>query len=126
METELVTSLSAAATAAAMVGLASSLLTIKLKMDAERRLLELLSAEDRAQHLRKLRSQVMQDGVTTPEELQQLVDSLEPLLQELSAEHRRAIGEGLHQRSMRGRARYIAKLMNKAGIGSGPLLVAVE
>jgi hypothetical protein len=126
METELVTSLAAAATAAAMVGLASSLLTIKLKMDAERRLLELLSAEDRAQHLRKLRSQVMQDGVTTPEELQQLVDSLEPLLQELSAEHRRAIGEGLHQRSMRGRARYIAKLMNKAGIGSGPLLVAVE
>ncbi len=126
MEAEFVMSLVAAAATAAMVGVASSLLTIKLKVDAERRLLELLSAGELAQRLRKLRTEVMQDGVTTPEELQQLVDSLDPLLEELSAEHRRAIGEGLHQRSMRGRARYIAKLMNKAGIGSGPLPIAAE
>lgn len=42
----------------------------------------------------------------------------------LSVEHRRVIQEGLRQRSMRGRARSAAKLMNKAGIGSGSLPIA--
>jgi len=70
MEAELIMSIVSAA--AATVGVASSLLTVRFKADAERRFLAILSSEDRARLLRALRNRVMHDGVATAEELQQL------------------------------------------------------
>jgi hypothetical protein len=48
-----------------------------------------------------------------------------PFLDVASTEHRKLIERGMRQRSMRGRVRYIARLMNRAGIGAGSLSVAL-
>lgn len=110
----------------AIIGLTLGLSIIKLKIDAERCFLAILSLEDRAKPLREIRARVMQKGVATAEELQQLVDLLDSFVQEMPAKYQRAIREGLHQDSMLGQARYVAKLMNRAGIGSGPIPIPVE
>jgi len=110
----------------AIIGLALGLSVIKRKIDAERCFLAILSLEDRAKPLRELRDRVMQKGVATAEELQQLVDLLDSFVQEMPAKYRRAIREVLHQDSMLGQGRYVAKLMNRAGIGSGPIPIPVE
>jgi hypothetical protein len=91
---------------------------------AEREYLRLLSAQ--ATTLCSLRARLTRDRrVMTSEELQELIASLDCVAQGLSPEYQRLIAEGLHQRSVLGRARYVAKLMNKAGIGSGPFLLAI-
>jgi hypothetical protein len=67
----------------------------------------------------------MKDGAVSSSELQKLIGSLEVLTNELSREHKLLIEYGLRQKSLRGRARYAAKLMNRAGIGSGSLPIAI-
>jgi hypothetical protein len=96
-------------------------LTIRQRSNAEREYLRLL--QRRAEALRSLRNRVMHHGVVFPEELNQLIAALDQAADGLSAEHRRLISAALHQPSVRGRARYAAKVMEKAGIGSGPLLL---
>src|SRR3954466_6201117 len=88
-------------------------------------LLTLLGKEAVAMRLRELRRQIMKDGAVSSSELQNLTGCLERLASGLSKEHELRIGQGLRQRSLRGRARYAAKLMNRAGIGSGSLPVAM-
>ncbi len=104
---------------AAVAGVFLELAAVRLKLRAEREYLTLLVTRGKA--AREVRNRVMQDGVITPEELQQLVVCLETAAEGMPEEQRRLISDGLRQRSMRGRARYAAKLMNKAGIGSGYL-----
>jgi hypothetical protein len=106
----------------AVIGAAFSFLTIRHKSIAEREYSRLL--QKRAEALRKLRNRVTHDGVVSSEELNQLIASLDRAAQDLSAGHRRLISAALHQPSVRGRARYAAKVMGKAGIGSGPLPLA--
>jgi hypothetical protein len=64
-------------------------------------------------------------GAVTQKELTQIIALLERASEGLSAQDRTAVAEGLHQPSLRGRARYAAKLMNKAGIASGSLPLAI-
>lgn len=84
----------------------------------------MLANETEAAHLRVLWRKIMEDGAVSSSELQSLIGSLEKLTNELPREHKLLIEYGLRQRSIRGRARYAAKLMNRAGIGSGSLPVA--
>jgi hypothetical protein len=92
------------------------------KYKAEREYLRLLPAQANA--LLEMRNCVMRHGVVTSEELEELITSLDRASEGLSVKHRRLISAALHQRQLRGRARYAAKLMNKAGIGSGPFPIA--
>jgi hypothetical protein len=124
METQII--LAVLSAAAAIAGVATSLLTIKYKSDAEDLLVKRLMERVRAQTLKELRDEAMSDGVATERELQRIIESIEAVTTDLSLVHRRAIAQGLRQRSIKGRARYVAKVMNKAGIGSGSLPVAAE
>jgi hypothetical protein len=63
----------------------------------------------------------MQDGIATPAEVDQLELALHQLTQSLSPVDRRLILEGLRQETTLGRARYIAMMINRAGIAEGPL-----
>jgi hypothetical protein len=96
-------------------------LTIRHRSNAEREYLRLL--QRRAEALRSVRDRVTHDGVVFPEELNRLIAALDQAAEGLSAQHRRLISAALHQPSIRSRARYAAKVMEKAGIGSGPLLL---
>ena len=110
---------------AACVGVLASILALTQKKHAEREFLNVLLEETAAARLRALRCKIMEDGAVSSSELQNLISSLEKLTNELSTEHRLLIEYGLRQRSLRGRARYAAKLMNRAGIGSGSLPIAI-
>ena len=110
---------------AACVGVLASILALTQKKHAEREFLNVLLEETAAARLRELRRKIMEDGAVSSSELQNLISSLEKLTNELSTEHRLLIEYGLRQRSLRGRARYAAKLMNRAGIGSGSLPIAI-
>jgi hypothetical protein len=124
MDTEVVMSMMAAC--AALAGVLVSITALTQKQRAEREFLTvLLARETAAARLRELRSEITKDGAVSSAELQNLIGSLEILTNELSREHKVLIGYGLRQRSIRGRARYAAKLMNRAGIGSGSLPVAI-
>jgi hypothetical protein len=94
------------------------------KQRAEREFLNVLAQEAVAARLLALRRHIMKDGAVSSSELQNLMACLEKLTGELSKEHKTRVEHGLRQRSLRGRARYAAKLMNRAGIGSGSLPVA--
>jgi hypothetical protein len=119
MELQLILSLISGVVAVA--GAMMSVATVWLKARAERQYLHRLV--ERRSAIREIRNRAMRDGVITPDELQQLIACLEKAAEGMPVAQRRLIAEGLHQRSMRGRARYAAKLMNKAGIGSGYLPV---
>jgi hypothetical protein len=106
---------------AVVFGVMVSFLTIYRRANAEREYLRLL--QRRAEALRSVRNRVMHDGVVFPEELKRLIAALDQAAEGLSAQHRRLISAALHQPSIRGRARYAAQVMEKAGIGSGPLLL---
>ena len=123
MDTEVVMSLTAGL--AAFVGVFASIVALKQKQSAEREFLHVLVNATAATRLREIRSKITEDGAVSSSELQHLINSLEKLTNELSREHRPLIEHGLRQRSIRGRARYAAKLMNRAGIGSGSLPVAI-
>jgi len=116
--------LSLIAGSAAVIGVIASLSLVKQKFEAERDFLSLLTNDAALPRLRELRKQIPPDGVTSPAELKQLITSLDQLTAGLSERHRQLIREGLWQPSVRGRARYAAKWMNKAGVASGPLLIA--
>ena len=123
MDTEVVMSL--AAGCAALTGVLASVFALAQKKRAEREFLIVLVREAAATHLRELRLKIMEDGAVSSSELQNLITFLETLTNELPKEHRLQIAYGLRQRSLRGRARYAAKLMNRAGIGSGSIPVAI-
>jgi hypothetical protein len=95
------------------------------KTSAKRRFIELLASPQVAPSLRNLWDEVMQDGVATRPELEQLVLALDDVARSLSRTDRQLILEGLRQRTALGRARYIASVMNRAGIAEGPLPVPV-
>jgi hypothetical protein len=99
-----------------------TLRTLSHKSKAEREYLSIL--KEQASTFQALRNRAMHDGVVTNEELMQIVASLDSASEALSTEHRKLVLTGLHQPSLRGRARYAAKLLNKAGIGSGSLPIA--
>jgi len=113
--------LSVIACSAATLCLFASIVDLIEKQRAEREFQKVLCNETAARHLRELRSRFMEDGVVSEAELHSLIASLEKLTHELSKKHKLLIERGLHQRSILGRARYVAKVMNKAGIGAGPL-----
>jgi hypothetical protein len=117
MELQLIMSMISALIA--VTGAIMALASVWLKARAEREYLSRLAA--RGNSVREVRTRAMQDGVVTSNELEQLIAYLERAAEDMPAAQRRLISEGLRQRSMRGRARYAAKLMNKAGIGSGYL-----
>jgi hypothetical protein len=122
VDVQLLMSLFAATSAGA--GALVTFWKIVQKSRAEREYLRLLSVH--ATTLRNLRAHLTRDrGVMTSEELQELIASLDGVAHGLSPEYQRLIAEGLHQRSVLSRARYVARLMNKAGIGSGPFLLAI-
>jgi hypothetical protein len=108
--------------AVALAGTVLSIMKVGSKSRAEREYLRLLNANSAM--LLTTRIRVMNDGVVSEAGLTKIIEKLEQTARGLSAEDRRLVATGLHQHSVRGRARYAAKLMNKAGIGSGPLLVA--
>jgi hypothetical protein len=120
MEAQLIMAFIAAVAAAGALFVSFS--AVLLNAQAERAYLHTLRA--RADELRNMRAHMMDRGVITPEELAQLIASLDQIARSLPTKHQRLIAQGLHQRSLRGRARYAAKLMNGAGIGSGPLPIA--
>lgn len=122
----IVSLLSLLAASVAVAGVVHSFASVRHKSIAERRFLGLLASDPSAViRVRELRNQIMHDGVTTPAELRRLIACLESLSRALPEDQRRLVAEGLHQRSLRGRARYAAKLMNKAGIASGSLPIAL-
>ncbi len=123
MDTEVV--MSAMAGCAALAGVLASIVALAQKQRAEREFLIVLAEETAATRLRELRCKIMEDGAVSSSELQSLTTFLEKLTNELSTEHRLLVEYGLRQRSLRGRARYAAKLMNRAGIGSGSLPIAI-
>lgn len=104
------------------LGTAMSVWTLKNKSKAEREYLRVLRRH--AENLKLMRTSAMGDGVVTEDELAQLIASLDRASECLSSQDRKLVATGLHQPSIRGRARYAAKLLNKAGIGSGSLPVA--
>ncbi len=110
---------------AALMGVWASLVTLNRKRQAERQFLSVLAGAAAATQLREIRRRIMEDGAVSSSELQSLIASLEKLTDQLSRQHKLLIEYGLRQRSLRGRARYAAKLMNRAGIGSGSLPVAI-
>jgi hypothetical protein len=118
--------MSLVACSVAIVALIESVAAIIRKLEAERRFLVVLTSESASGELRRLWDEIMQDGVASKIELQELVASLGQMSERLSVEDRMQIDQGLRQRSMLGRARYVAKLMNKAGVGVGPLPVALS
>ncbi|HEY0681837.1 MAG TPA: hypothetical protein VGD45_05880 [Steroidobacter sp.] len=118
--------MSVASAVAAIIGVACSIASIKHKSEAEQQFLDILAKRESVVRLHHLRDQIVRDGVATTKELQRLIDALDAESERLSEEHRRLIIEGLHQPSMRGRARYVAKLMDKAGIGSGAIPTVTE
>jgi len=122
MDTEVIMSVMAGC--AAFAGVLASVVGLNQKQRAEREFLNVLANETEAAHLRVLWRKIMEDGAVSSSELQSLIGSLEKLTNELPREHKLLIEYGLRQRSIRGRARYAAKLMNRAGIGSGSLPVA--
>jgi hypothetical protein len=65
-------------------------------------------------------------GIATSAEIQQLVGSLDGVARALPEDYKQLIEESLLQRSVRGRARYAEKLMDKAGIGAGSPPIAVQ
>ena len=117
--------LSVIAGSAALTGLLASIVSLAQKRRAEREFLNLLGREAVATPLREFRHQMMKHGAMSSSELQSLIARLRSLAGELPKEHKLQIESGLRQRSLRGRARYAAKLMNSAGIGSGSLPVAI-
>jgi hypothetical protein len=123
MDTEVVISVIAAC--AALAGVLASISALTEKQRAERAFLTVLTRDAAATRLRELRCEIMEDGAISSFELQNLIGSLELLTNQLSREHKLLIECGLRQRSIRGRARYAAKLMNRAGIGSGSLPIAI-
>jgi len=122
MDAEIV--LSVIAGSAAVTGLFGSIASMAQKRRAEREFLNVLAQETVARPLRELRYRIMKHGAMSVSELQSLTTRLGSLAGELSKEHKLQIQHGLKQRSLRGRARYAAKLMNRAGIGSGSLPIA--
>ena len=119
MDAQLILSIVPAA--AVLFGVLVGFLTIYRRAKAEREYLRLLQRQ--AEALRSVRNRVTHDGVVFPEELNRLIAALDQAAEGLSEQHRRLISAALHQRSIRGRARYAAQVMEKAGIGSGPLLL---
>jgi hypothetical protein len=123
MDTEVVMSLMAGC--AALAGVWASIVALTQKQRAEREFLHVLGRANAASRLREIRRKITEDGAVSSSELQSLISSLEKLTNELPREHQVLIEYGLRQRSIRGRARYAAKLMNRAGIGSGSLPIAI-
>jgi len=74
---------------------------------------------ENADSLRILREPIMLDGVATFDELAQLVRALEHVADGLPERHRKVVVEPLRSHDAHQRARYAARVMNKAGIGSG-------
>lgn len=109
---------------AALTMLLASVVSLSQKQRAEREFLSLLTQEAVATPLRELRCQIMKRGAMSVSGLQSLTDRLGSLAGELSKEHKLQIERGLRKGSLLGRARYAAKLMNRAGIGSGSLPIA--
>jgi len=122
MDAEIV--LSVIAGTAALTGLLASIVSVAQKQRAEREFLNLLAQEAVATPLRELRRRIVKNGAVNSSELQSLTTRLGNIAGRLSREHRLQIESGLRQTSLRGRARYAAKLMNRAGIGSGALPIA--
>jgi hypothetical protein len=116
--------LSVIAGSAALTGLFGSIISMAQKRRAEREFLNVLAQETVATPLRELRYRIAKHGAMSVSELQSLTARLGSLAGGLSKEHKLQIQHGLRQRSLRGRARYAAKLMNGAGIGSGSLPIA--
>src|SRR5690349_1159377 len=109
--------LSVVAASAALTALLASVVSLARKQRAEREFLNVLTQEAVAEPLREIRYRMMKQGAVSASELQRLTSRLGSLASELSKEHRLQIEHGLRQRSLRGRARYAEKLMNRAGIG---------
>jgi hypothetical protein len=122
MDTEVVISVMAACIA--LTGVLASISALIEKQRAERAFLTVIAGNAAAARLREIRCAIMEDGAVSSSELQNLIGSLELLADQLPREHKLLVAYGLRQRSIRGRARYAAKLMNRAGIGSGSLPVA--
>jgi len=115
--------LSVIAGAASIVGMVGGLLAVRDKANAERAFERVLMTHARS--LREIRDRSTDSGVVTPAALEELVACFEVARRALPTKQRRLIASGLHQRSLRGRARYVAKVMNKIGVGSGRLPIAV-
>jgi hypothetical protein len=106
-----------------LIWVVESVVMVVERSNAEREYLRLLPTQ--ANTLLEVYNRVMPDGVVTSEKLEQLIASLDRVSEGLSIGHRRLISAALHQRSLSGRARYAAKVMEKAGIGSGLFLATI-
>lgn len=113
------------ALASALMGFVASIWTFKVKLEAERHFLQLLGDKRCATELRALRTEIMRDGVASYEELDALVDRLDRVTLGLSQKHRAVIRRALRQQHIISRARYVAMLLNRAGIGSGAIPVPI-
>lgn len=111
--------LSSIAGVAGIAGAISAIAAVALRMRAEREYLGLLEMQSTS--VREAHNRAMRDGVVTADELRTLIACLERAAEGMPEARRRLISHGLRQRSMRGRARYAAKLMKEVGIGSGCL-----
>ena len=98
---------------------------LRISLLARKKFVELLASPEVAPSLRRLWDDVMRDGVATPAEVDQLVLALDELAKSLSPKDRQRILRGLRQRDLLGRARYIASIMNRAGVAEGRLPVPV-
>jgi hypothetical protein len=118
--------LSAVAAGAGVAGVVVSILRLKRKFDAEHMFLNLLISDPAFAGLQALRERMVHGGIATSAEVQQLVGSLDDVARALPEDYKQLIEESLLQRSVRGRARYAEKLMDKAGIGAGSPPIAVQ
>jgi hypothetical protein len=103
----------------------ASVNAIRRKLAAERLFIAVLSSAETARPLREIWEDILSDGVATIPELKLLVAALERASEALPPEVRNLALEGLRQPSLGARARYAAKLVNRAGIASGPLPIPV-
>jgi len=109
----------------AVIGIILAVAIVRRKLKALERFVALLATPERAHTLRALWDEVMRDGVATPAEVHLLVCALKEAAKSLSPKDQRLILGGFMQRSVLGRARYVAMIINRAGIAEGPLPVPV-
>lgn len=107
------------------IWVAASINSIRRKLEAERHFISVLASKANASAIRHLWEDILSDGVASLPELQQLVSALERASEAIPPEKRKLVLEGLRQPSIGARARYAAKLVNRAGIATGPLPIPV-
>jgi hypothetical protein len=98
------------------VGVAESIISLRRKINAEKKYIDYLRTEKVSRNLRVRINSFNNEGVVSDEDLTVIINRLDKAARRLSRRDRMYIAEALHQRSTIGRARYADKVLEKAGI----------